>query len=512
MAYPAGITLRTVKVGGATALESGEPLTITVRFAASRPLIWGATGWRFPSVVHEVAGTVGNEISVDLPITNQAGWRTNSNQVIDVSAAGSYTHTYTATVTTTANGRVVSQDVIGPFALPTGDGTPVDLDLTLPTTTVAGGVVQVPDTWDAKVAAAEAAAADVNKKIKTWDAPGMPDRPNILLGGQINGSGIEPTAIHSVMLQPGGPGYNNIIGGDGTATVGTSTPNTVSPTASNVSVALVGGYDNVVGSIADKIISDHSYTEMGGAGHNAIFGGQGHIIRATAKHAGIYGGDRNVIAKGFGFATGLLNQVLGQSGCAAGESNVVGADARGSQAFGVQNSVTGAYGRVSGYQNEAAGAYSVAEGQQAATRGPWQRAYAAGQFTKKGDAQAVDTVFRHQTTDAAVKVMGAGASGLGPLLQPNSSVTFTMQVLAIEPATGATKAWRVEGTTRRGATGGLVHVGTPTITSAGADADAAAWVITCPAGGSGYLVLTVQGEAAKTINWAARVTYTELVA
>lgn len=153
MAYPAGITLRTVNVGGATALESGEPLTITVRFAASRPLIWGATGWRFPSVVYEVVGTVGNEITVDLPITNQAGWRTNSNQVIDVSAAGSYTHTYTATVTTTANGRVVSQDVIGPFALPADDLSPVDLDLTLPTTTVAGGLVQVPDIWSAQVAA-----------------------------------------------------------------------------------------------------------------------------------------------------------------------------------------------------------------------------------------------------------------------------------------------------------------------------------------------------------------------
>lgn len=167
MAYPAGITLRTVNVGGATALESGEPLTITVRFAASRPLIWGATGWRFPSVVYEVAGTVGNEITVDLPITNQAGWRTNSNQVIDVAAAGSYTHTYTATVTTTANGRPVSQDVIGPFALPADDLSPVDLDLTLPTTTVAGGVVMVPDTWDQRVQAAEAAAAGAAAALDT---------------------------------------------------------------------------------------------------------------------------------------------------------------------------------------------------------------------------------------------------------------------------------------------------------------------------------------------------------
>jgi hypothetical protein len=350
-----------------------------------------------------------------------------------------------------------------------------------------------------------------NDLLKVWSIPNFPDRPNVQIGGLLNGSAIEPTAIHSVILQPGGPGYNNIIGGDGTATVGTSTPNTVSPDANNVSVAVIAGYDNVVGSIADKIISDHSYTEMGGAGHNAIFGGQGHKIRSTAKHAAIFGGDRNDIGGNYSFATGLLNQILGVSCAASGQNNSITNASLGSTVTGRENALNGSYAQADGYQNSVQGSYSSARGQQGIARGAWLWVKAAGQFTKKGDCQAVETIFRTQTTSATTKVMGTANTGLGPLLEPNSAVTFTMQVMAIEPATGATKAWRVEGTTRRGATGGLIAVGTPTITSAGADASAAGWSIaTATSGGSGYLILTVTGEAAKTINWAAKVSYMEL--
>lgn len=161
--YPPGIVTRTCTVGGATAQESGDPLILSVVVASSRGLIWASTGWRLPSLPRTVASTVGSEATFELPVTSQAGFRSDSSPgtIIDVSAPGSYSHTYTATVTiTTPAGKLVSQHVIGPFPLPAEDLSPVDLDTMLPVGTVAGGAVLVPDSWDAKVTAAEAAAAE----------------------------------------------------------------------------------------------------------------------------------------------------------------------------------------------------------------------------------------------------------------------------------------------------------------------------------------------------------------
>ena len=160
--YPPGIVTRTCTVGGATAQESGDPLILSVVVASSRGLIWASTGWRLPSLPRTVASTVGSEATFELPVTSQAGFRSDSSPgtIIDVSAPGSYSHTYTATVTiTTPTGGLVSQHVIGPFPLPAEDLSPVDLDTMLPVGTVAGGAVLVPDSWDARVAAAEAAVA-----------------------------------------------------------------------------------------------------------------------------------------------------------------------------------------------------------------------------------------------------------------------------------------------------------------------------------------------------------------
>lgn len=174
--YPPGIVTRTCTVGGATAQESGDPLILSVVVASSRGLIWASTGWRLPSLPRTVASTVGSEATFELPVTSQAGFRSDSSPgtIIDVSAPGSYSHTYTATVTiTTPTGGLVSQHVIGPFPLPAEDLSPVDLDTLLPVGTQAGGVVLVPDTWGPIVAAAEAAlgeAVDLVGDVAEWDA------------------------------------------------------------------------------------------------------------------------------------------------------------------------------------------------------------------------------------------------------------------------------------------------------------------------------------------------------
>jgi len=162
MPYPVGITTRAVTMGGATALESAEPLILQAIIQSSRGLIWGASGWRFPSLARTVTSTAGAEITVELPVTDLPGWRLidAEGSILDVSVPGSYTHTYTVTlIALTAADKIVSQRILGPFVLPTGDGSPVDLDTLLPAGTVAGGAVLVPDTWGPLVVAAEAAAA-----------------------------------------------------------------------------------------------------------------------------------------------------------------------------------------------------------------------------------------------------------------------------------------------------------------------------------------------------------------
>ena len=95
--YPPGIVTRTCTVGGATAQESGDPLILSVVVASSRGLIWASTGWRLPSLPRTVASTVGSEAAFELPVTSQAGFRSDGSPgtIIDVSAPGSYSHTYT---------------------------------------------------------------------------------------------------------------------------------------------------------------------------------------------------------------------------------------------------------------------------------------------------------------------------------------------------------------------------------------------------------------------------------
>ena len=159
MPYPVGITTRAVTMGGATALESAEPLILQAVIQSSRGLIWGASGWRFPSLARTVTSTAGAEITVELPVTDLPGWRLidAEGSILDVSVPGSYTHTYTVTlIALTAANKIVSQRILGPFVLPTGDGSPVDLDTLLPVGTQAGGAVLVPDTWSARLDALEA--------------------------------------------------------------------------------------------------------------------------------------------------------------------------------------------------------------------------------------------------------------------------------------------------------------------------------------------------------------------
>ena len=177
MAYHPGLQLATITVGGASTLESGESLVLSAHITASRSLLWvdGDISWHYDSDTKTVDGTLGSELLIELLPCDIQGFRTQNNQIIDVSVPGSYTHLYNIRVTKSkmvGNKKVqvgTSKDYSNVF-IPTGDGSPVDLDTMQPVATVAGGVVLVPDTWDKRVAAAEAAAVAAEAVVPTTDA------------------------------------------------------------------------------------------------------------------------------------------------------------------------------------------------------------------------------------------------------------------------------------------------------------------------------------------------------
>ena len=161
MAYPSYVPTRVVTFGGAMSLESSELLKVRMTVVSSRSLVWAASGYRFEALGSQETSSDGAEVSMVLPRTDVQGWRDGrTNQPIDVSAPDSYTHQYVAKIDfLDARGFKTSTMQIGPFVVPDGEG-PIDLDLTVPASTVAGGQITIPDEWSAQLAAAAAYAAD----------------------------------------------------------------------------------------------------------------------------------------------------------------------------------------------------------------------------------------------------------------------------------------------------------------------------------------------------------------
>lgn len=382
--------------------------------------------------------------------------------------------------------------------------------------TATAGYLAAPDSESA-AAARTLVDSQVDSRVIVRYAAGQPNRPNVILGGLQNGSDILAGTIHSVLLQPGGPGYNNIIGGDGTATVSTSTPNAIDPTITNVGVSLIGGYDNVVGSISGKIISDHSYTAKGSAGHNAIFGGQGHIIGAAGSYSMIAGGDLNRINGAYSFTTGRQNRVDGGYASASGHQNAVETSGAYSTVSGQGNNVLGVFSLVAGYSNRitAAATAGSALGAYASARRPFQQVIAPGRNVADGDAQTSVTPFRLVTTDAVARPLIAAYTGVGSgtqfILEPGQSVKFRAEVVG-RYATGDTAVvMEISGVAQRPLSGNAVILGSPTATALYQPVPAVTSAMAITAA-TGHLSIMVTGVAATEIRWVARFTTVEVMA
>lgn len=335
------------------------------------------------------------------------------------------------------------------------------------------------------------------------------DGPNITLGHSSNV--IAGDISTSVILGGGATAYNNVIGGDGSATINTITPNTTYP-GTGAHVSVIAGYDNVAGQISSKIISDHSYTALTttGAGHNAIYGGTSHMIDGASSYSMVAGGQSNKIIGGFGsFVSGLRNEVRGTGSVAFGYDNVV--TANGCVAFGTANTVNNIYARADGSTNTAAGNFSYAAGNYAHARTVSQRTFTGGRIAALGDAQISVLEMHRVTVDATTVTLGVLNSNTSHQLLINQSVAFELLIVARVAGGSDTSAWKITGMARRGASGTPVLVGT-SVTVLGTDAGASVWTVTVTADSAGGLNTRITGEAGKTIRWVQRMTLAEVLA
>lgn len=148
MALPAYIPVRTVGFRGVIELEQGKGLTAKVAVRSSGSLRWADTGELFETLGGTFTSGRGASVTFPLPVTDDDGWLTTANEIIDVSEGGAYTHTYTATVVVMdASGRQVG-DVYeyGPFVVSASEST-LWLDELEEQTTTAGSVVARPTVY-----------------------------------------------------------------------------------------------------------------------------------------------------------------------------------------------------------------------------------------------------------------------------------------------------------------------------------------------------------------------------
>jgi hypothetical protein len=129
---------------------------------------------------------------------------------------------------------------------------------------------------------------DSDRRVIAGGTPGA-DAINIFQGHAANDVATDLGGV--VVLGGGTAPNNNIGGGDGTATVGTATPN-VASLGTGAHYSLVGGYDSVAGGLASIVLGFHNYTAPTST-HGTISGGSFQKVEPGADYATISGGSTN---------------------------------------------------------------------------------------------------------------------------------------------------------------------------------------------------------------------------
>lgn len=208
MVWPASVQTRLISFGKAVVLETGADLSLRVVTKASRSLVSRAEGFRMETLSHSAeVSNPGESITFLLPITNQAGWLdARTRQPITV-GPNQHTHLYTTVMTIYRDGTTVATYEIGPYPIPSGIGT-IDADTMLvPSGTLEGTLVPLPQVWSELIAAANAAvntAGTTAGHVLTSNGPGQPPSYKALPAGTGGGTGGGTTPI-SGTLDGGAP-------------------------------------------------------------------------------------------------------------------------------------------------------------------------------------------------------------------------------------------------------------------------------------------------------------------
>jgi hypothetical protein len=263
---------------------------------------------------------------------------------------------------------------------------------------------------------------------------------------------------------------NNQVASGSNATIGGGRRNTVA--GSDAVVA--GGFANSASSTSDTVAGGSTNTASGGT--STVAGGTTNT--ASGQHGAIGGGSSNT-------ASGVGSAVPG----------------------GTNNTSDGSRSIVSGYLGNARG-----------IEGPSVHSSGNPFSSSSGSAQAMKLVVAGQTSNATPQVItvtgSSSGNGTNQLVLPNSSAYLVSgMMVSRQDATGDTKSWTFSAHIRRGANAAataLVAAVTPTVVAA--DAGASSWTFTVTADTTnGALLVTVTGEAAKTLRWVCSMDSVQVV-
>ncbi len=231
---------------------------------------------------------------------------------------------------------------------------------------------------------------------------------------------------------------------------------------------------------------------------------------ASGEGAVIGGGQRNRVS-GYPYST-----------IAGGQDNKI---TNGGNAFiggGYLNTISGGGGStiVGGVYNTNSASYSTVIGNRSKSRWEGHITFGATSDTvmgNQGGQQAGITVYQRQTTDATATTISTNSNNGGDTsrsitLPNNSAFGFTITVVAGVTGGGNSSMWKLEGLIKRGANAASTAiVGNVVKNRIAYDSGASAWDVAVTANtSSGFLVVTVTGQASTTIRWMARIETTEL--
>jgi len=335
--------------------------------------------------------------------------------------------------------------------------------------------------------------------------------PNSVLGFSLNGI----LGGYNNSIDASSPGANGILWGMHCSIVNTNhgvIGGGSTQTLNNANYSWIsGGFSNSIASSNYASIAGGSSNSLTSS-PNAVIGGGASNVVSSAQNAVIAGGSaNNVSATGSIVIGGAQNLVSANFGIAGGQQNQVSAPY--SIALGLLNLNAGDYAVALGRANEidSNGDYGSAMGWQAKSYRRGYHVVASGAFTATGDAQAGTAVLRRQTTDATTLTLGLDGGSTHWTSQNDSASALTIQVAARNTASDVQNAgWTFALICRKSAAGTLAIVGTVQTLVASSDAGASTWTCVVTASGNNLLI-SVTGEAGKTINWAATVRWTEVV-